>query len=316
MKPFKKILTLILLVLVILLIAHLFIGGVRVLRLSDSKVIDLDQMISEVKGARVIFVGEEHDRQQSHQAELEIIRKLHQSGVAFAIGLEMFTAKSQEKLDQWVAGKLDLQDFIRLYYHDWRMPWPYYRDILLYARKCHIPLIGLNIPEEISSKVAREGFAALTPAEREQLPQGITCSIDPGYRTYIRKAYAEHPHSGLAFTHFCEAQMLWNRSMGHYLREYLTQAPKSSAIVLAGIGHAMKRGIPEESFGNTDYSYKVILPKFPDVDRSVASSGNADYMLLFPRLTYLFKSSPAQYMNSASAWSRFAACGNILSIGP
>jgi hypothetical protein len=56
-------------------------------------------------------------------------------------------------------------------------------------------------------------------------------------------------------------------------------------IVIAGVGHAMKRGIPEESFGNGDYSYKVIMPKFPDIDRSIDSSGNADYLLLFPRWT-------------------------------
>ncbi|MGD0857665.1 MAG: ChaN family lipoprotein, partial [Dehalococcoidia bacterium] len=133
MKPLKTIFALILAVLIILLIAHLFICRVQVLRLSNGKVIDLDQMITEVKKERIIFIGEEHDRQQSHQAELEIIRKIHRAGVPFAIGLEMFTAKSQEKLDQWVAGKLSLQDFIRLYYHDWRMPWSYYRDILLYA---------------------------------------------------------------------------------------------------------------------------------------------------------------------------------------
>jgi hypothetical protein len=109
----------------------------------------------------------------------------------------------------------------------------------------------------------------------------LTCSIDPSYRTFIQKAYAEHPHIELSFTYFCEAQMLWNRSMGHY-RKYLTHAPKTSVIVLAGIGHTMKRGMPEESFENTGYSYKVILPKFPDIDRSVASAGNTNYLLLFP----------------------------------
>ncbi len=265
----------------ILLITHFAAGRIRVFRLSDGKIITLERMVQEVKGARVIFVGEEHDRKRSHTAELEIIERLRRAGVPLGIGLEMFTAESQGKLDQWVAGKLPPDDFIRLYYRNWHMPWPYYRDILIYARDNRVPLIGLNVPEEISSKVAREGFAALTPRELAQLPRGITCSVDPYYRAFIREAYGEHPHSDLSFTYFCEAQMLWNRSMGRNLLEYLARTPGRSIVVLAGVGHAMKRGIPEETFRDTGYAYKVVLPRFADLDRSTLSAQNADYLLLF-----------------------------------
>lgn len=256
-------------------------NSMRALRLSDGRVMPLDRMVEEVKRARLIFVAEQHDRKETHCAQLAIIRKLHAAGVPLAIGMEMFTAESQGELDRWVAGKLPKNDFLRVYYHDWRMPWPLYRDILLYARANRIPLIGLNVPRELSSKVAREGVAALTPKERQQIPSGVTCSVDPDYMGFIRRAYAEHSHNDKSFVYFCEAQMLWNKSMGKHLEEYLAHNPGQTVVVLAGVGHVMKRGIPEEVFQSSGYSYQVILPELPELDRSTVTGADADYLVLF-----------------------------------
>jgi uncharacterized iron-regulated protein len=254
--------------------------GERVLRVRDGQTISLDDMIEEVKGTRFIFVGENHDRMDNHRVELEIIKKLHRKGIPLAIGLEMFTSGSQGVLDQWVAGKLDPDQFIRSYYREWAMPWPLYRDIFVYARKHDVPLVGLNVPREISHKVAREGFAALTPAELRQLPAGVSCSVDPVYRAFIRRAFAAHAESDDTFDHFCEAQMLWNMSMGMHLLDYGNKHPRTTLVVLAGVGHAMKRGIPEEVFRRSGSSYRVILPELPRFDRTMVTDKDADYLVL------------------------------------
>ena len=279
MKNFGRLLTMILAMTAILLLARASNAG-GVLRLSDGRVTGLDRMIEEVKGARLIFVGESHDLVENHKAQLEIIEKLHTNGVQLAIGLEMFTTIGQGALDRWVAGTLDPDYFIKLYYREWYMPWPLYRDIFLYARVLRIPLVGLNVPRSISHKVARQGFAALTPEERKKLPAGVTCSIDPIYREFIRSAYAEHVRNDNSFDHFCEAQMLWNKSMGRHLQEYLDRNPRATVVVLAGVGHAMKRGIPEEVYKTSGISYKVILPELLELDRSKVTDKDADYLLL------------------------------------
>ncbi len=260
-------------------------GSLRALRLSDGRAIGLDPMVEEVKQARLIFVGEQHDRKETHNAQLEIIKRLHRGGVPLAIGMEMFTAESQPELDRWVAGKLAQHDFIRFYYREWHEPWPLYRDIFLYARANRLPLIGLNVPRKLSRKVAREGFAALTPLERQQLPAGISCSADPAYRKFIQKAYAAHLHQEKSFDYFCEAQMLWNKAMGKHLEEFVGRNPGRTVVVLAGVGHAMKRGIPLELFQSSGYSYKVILPELPELDRSNVTSEDADYLILFDGLS-------------------------------
>lgn len=256
-----------------------------VMRISDGQLIDLGQMLAESRSARYFFVGENHDDPLHHAAQLAIIKKLQQSGLSLAIGLEMFATTSQEKLDRWVAGKLSLREFKELYARNWTLPWALYEEILLYARDNRIPLIGLNLPKGISRKVAQKGFAALTPEERRQLPAGITCSVGPAYMEFIRQAYSNHALQDKEFTHFCEAQMLWNRNMGLQLEAYFAKNPRSTLVALVGIGHALKKGVPEEVTKETG-RYRVILPEFSGLNRHNLTSDDADYLLLFGGARY------------------------------
>jgi len=285
MKRVGSLILMLTLAVAVAIVLHLR-GKVRALRLSDGRVISLGRMVEEVRPSRLIFVGEEHDRTESHAVQLEVIRRLHESGVDVAIGMEMFTAESQKELDRWVAGEVDLHDFIRLYYREWEMPWPLYRDILLYARDHRIPIIGLNVPHEVSYKVAQYGFGALTPAERKHLPTGVTCTVGPAYLKLIRRAFAEPEHKGadMSFTFFCEAQMLWNKSMGMRLKEYLTAHPHRKVVVLAGDGHAMRLGIPNEVSAGAPCSCSVILPESLPLNRRTVTHEDADYLVLFDHL--------------------------------
>jgi uncharacterized iron-regulated protein len=269
----------ILILLILAVVGYLRVQGtMQALRLSDRQIMRLDRMVAEIRHSRVVFVGEQHDRKESHRAQLAVIRKLHRSGVPLAIGMEMFRAGSQAELDRWVAGEYGLDDFVRFYSSQWNLPWHLYRDILLYARDNRIPLIGLNLPPGISRKVAQKGFAALTPEERRQLPEEVICKVDPGYMSFIRKAYQSHPGNDRSFTHFCEAQMLWNKGMGFHIRQYLGRNPQRTIVVLAGAGHVMKPGIPDEVFKSAGYPYTVILPEPEDQQ---ATSAESDYLILF-----------------------------------
>jgi uncharacterized iron-regulated protein len=256
-------------------------GGVeRVVRASDGKVITFAQMIEEIRGARVIFIGETHDRPEDHRAQLQIIRALDNAGVPLAIGMEMFTAASQPDLDRWVAGKVAELEFIEIYHRNWEMPWLLYRDILLFARHRRMPLVGLNIPREVAAKVARKGFAALSAEERAKLPAGITCEVDPSYMAFIGRAYAGHTGSRESFLHFCEAQVLWNRSMAQHIVTYLAAEPRRSMVAIIGSGHAMKRGVPEVVGDKSGVKCVVVLSETPGLPSSEFTAEDADYLML------------------------------------
>jgi uncharacterized iron-regulated protein len=256
-------------------------GDDRILRARDGKAITFTTMIEDIRNAKVIFVGETHDSKRDHEFQLAIIKSLHRSGVPSAIGLEMFRAESQNLLDQWVGGSLELKGFLKVYQDNWGGAWPLYRDIFLYSRDNKIPMIGLNVPADITRKVSREGFSSLTQEELKKLPPGISCKVDERYMDFIRRAYAVHGAAEKSFVNFCEAQMVWDKTMAWHLTEFQKKNPGRVVVVLAGVGHSWKRGIPEQMEELAKVDYRVILPEIPGrVDRTIVLSHDADYILL------------------------------------
>ena len=254
----------------------------KVFRLSDRKTISFEQMISDLKKADLVFAGETHDNETHHRIQLEIIKALVKSGIPLAAGFEMFTAESQSDLNEWEAGTLPLDRFLRIYYKNWGFPWPLYRDILLCVKDNKIPAIGLNLPPEIPQKVASSGFSSLTKEEREKLPPETGCVVDERYMKFIRRAYAMHGHRDKRFLYFCEAQLLWDRVMARNLVKFVKKNPGRTVVVLAGNGHAWKRGIPEEISGlSSKISYRVVLPYIHGyIDPKDISIEDADYIVL------------------------------------
>jgi len=254
-----------------------------VVRLKDRATIPFDRMVGEVSKSRVVVIGETHDNQSHHDLQFKIIRTLYEGGAPLAVGLEMFRAESQELLDKWWRWGMPTEQFEALYRENWGMPWLLYRDIFLYSRQKRIPLVGLNVPRDVISKVAREGFASLTEAERKKLPPGLTCTLDETYRSFIRSTFTEHARaSGRSFEHFCEAQMVWDTAMAIYALEYLDRNPGSRIVILAGTAHAWKRAIPRQiATMRPDVTVSVILPaKGGEGDREKITVEDADYSVL------------------------------------
>ena len=47
------------------------------------------------------------------------------------------------------------------------------------------------------------------------------------------------------FTNFCEAQLVWDKAMAVHALGYVKKNPDRIMVLLAGTGHAWKKGIPE-----------------------------------------------------------------------
>jgi len=253
----------------------------KIMRIKDIEIISFDQMIQEVKDKKIILIGELHSEPKHHEYQLRIIKALHEKGIPVAIGLEMFRAESQKDLDRWTSGKVSLKQFLPIYYSNWGMPWPLYRDIFLFARDNNILLIGLNVPRETTNKVAQKGLSSLTEEEMGKLPSGISCSVDDEYMEFIKKAYKIHT-TGTEFKNFCEAQMVWDSAMALYTLEYLKNYPVYTVVILAGTGHAWKRAIPEQiNRRDSRYSVSVVLPEVPDkMERGRITLDDADFLIL------------------------------------
>lgn len=253
-------------------------GDERVYSIKDGKIISFQKMIEDILDSDIVIVGELHDFKEHHQFQLKVIKSIFEKEKNIAIAMEMFRADAQDKLDDWVNGKLKLEDFQKVYYDNWRTGWPLYADILFFSRDNKIPIIGLNVPSEITKKVAQKGFASLTKEELRKLPEGVVCDISETYMNFIKRTHDFHS-SGRDFIHFCEAQMLWDKAMAINTINYMKKNKIKKVILLTGKGHAWKHAIPEQIKNLSNYKTSVILPNMEsDKDQPVLSLEDADYL--------------------------------------
>lgn len=255
------------------------LGHYRVLAVEDMSPVPPENLIRDIRNSDIVFIGEQHNVREHHEAQLEIIKALKRAGADVALGLEMFMAEEQPALDRWVRGDMPEEDFRELYGEYWDLPWHLYEDIFTYSREQGIPLVGLNVPKDITKKVSGKGFSALSREDLKRLPVGITCTVDSKYMDFMRTVYSAHGKSGRQFVHFCEAQLLWDRVMAHYVVDYLRKNPGKTVVVLSGLVHSWKMGIPGQVGRESGFTYKVILPLTPDTPRETMTTEYLDYFL-------------------------------------
>lgn len=252
----------------------------RLYDISSRKVEVLDRIVYRLSESRVVLVGEHHNEPSHHEAQLQIIRTLVESGIPVAVGLEIFRANSQETLDRWVAGELTERDFQKIYQDNWSFPWVLYRDIFAYAQERKVPLVGLNVPRAITQQVARQGFSSLSPEQKGNLPF-IQCAVDPKYMEFVKRAHGAHAHGPLKFDYFCEAQLVWDKAMAIHAIEYLNAHPGFTMVILAGTAHVWKNAIPAHLAERSFSPYTVILPEAPgSIEKSAVTVDDADYLFL------------------------------------
>lgn len=244
--------------------------------LDPRSIAGFETIIPYLANKQVVYIGETHDRFDHHLNQLEIIRRLHEIHPDLAIGMEFFQQPFQSHLDAYVAGELSEKEFLKAseYYERWRFDYRLYRPILRYAQRQRIPLVALNLPREITSKVGHSGLSSLTEQERLNVPADIDPS-DTDYRHRLQKIFEQHPE--LDFEHFYEAQLLWDEGMAQRAADYLRNNPKRHLVVLAGSGHLSHgSGIPQRVKRRIDIDSAIILN---GVEAGI-EPGIADYLLL------------------------------------
>ena len=252
----------------------------RMFDLNRTEELPMSQALADLQKNRIVLVGEHHDNSQHHMAQLAVIRALKEAGLPVAVGLEMFRNENQSALDQWISGKIEEHQFEKIYYDNWNFPWSGYRKIFEYARDHQIPMIGLNVPREITRQVSLKGFKSLSPEQKGKIAE-VSCIVDQQYMDYIRKAFGGHGHGQLNFIYFCEAQLVWDTAMAVYTLDYLEKNPDTIMVILTGTGHAQKGALPRQIRARSDFSCAVILPEIPGrIDLQTISHTDADYLML------------------------------------
>jgi uncharacterized iron-regulated protein len=209
------------------------------------------QILRGLAAANVVYLGETHDRPADRADALTILDSLTRQRAPVAIGMEMFQRPFQGTIDRYLAGRIDegqLQQETE-FQTRWGYPWESYARVLRFAKQKRLPVIALNVPTEITRKVARNGLESLSGDDLLHIvPPGEIDFSDDRYRATLEESYRAHASTqsnSRAFDRFHAAQLLWDETMAESIFKYLQKHPRHRFVVLAGRGHiTYGHGIP------------------------------------------------------------------------
>lgn len=187
----------------------------------SKQIVTIDQLVTDMANADVLFFGEEHNDSAGHYLENKIYQALHAAyGSSLALSLEMFETDNQLVLDEYLQGKIDearLGKDARLWsnYKD-------YRPMIEYSRQNQLPVIAANPPRRYVSMVTRRGMKSLdslSQSAKAFLPPLPYDTLSGRYREKFLETMRGAPESASRNIYY--SQSLWDAGMSYSIYRYL-----------------------------------------------------------------------------------------------
>jgi uncharacterized iron-regulated protein len=248
------------------------------LSLRDNTTLEMDHVIGRIEGKQALFVGEGHMNPADHLVQLEVIRRLHESGKKVAVAMEMFTEKKIHLLNKWRKGGLSEAEFKTEYYKEWSVPFDYYEGIFRYVRDNHIPLFGINADKSFINQIAKYGTGSIENDLRQKLKL-TACAEEPQYEKAMKRYEGLTKTSHTAeLPFFCDAQRVRDATMAYNLANILGM-DDYAVVVLIGSAHASKIALPAMLLNHINIGYAVLMPRsFRTLTGGEIDAEMADYI--------------------------------------
>jgi len=210
----------------------------KIYNTTTQKPATIDDIISDMAKADVLFYGEEHNDSIGHTVELALLTKLNEkyAGKA-ALSLEMFETDTQPILNEYLQGLIREKNLIS----DARA-WPNYKDyrpLVELAKASKLPVIAANAPSRYTNRVTRLGLkslAQLDASARAYLPPlPVDTATGPYYNKFIEIMGG---HAGMGGMQIYQSQNLWDATMAWSIAQYLKSHNGSKLIQVNGGFHS------------------------------------------------------------------------------
>lgn len=210
-------------------------------------------VMHDVAKKRVVLLGETHDRYDIHRWQVNVSASLLALHDDLAVGFEMFPRRLQPVLDEWVAGKLDAEQFLERV--EWGKVWGFAADLYWplfhFCREFNVKMLALNCRRDLVTRVGKEGWDAIPVDERDALTPARPASI--AHREHLLRLTNGGPPAmqgksadAPEFDRFVRAQQTWDRAFACNIAAYLNEKPEALVVGIIGRGHM------EYGFGTPD----------------------------------------------------------------
>ncbi len=228
-----------------------------------NSVVTAEEMMEELQGAQVVFIGEKHDDPLAHEWELFIWSSLAEPGRSLA--LEMFETDVQDLLNGYLAGDISEEEFLQ-----GARPWGNYSTdyapLVEVASAAGCPVIAANVPRRFAAQVASGGFEALS-----QEPFFTELAVDSSSVLYRDKFMATMAAMGdsmhgmpMDTGNMYRAQLLKDAVMARSIRGI-------SCVFICGSFHSDHHsGIPDQLQDHGSYLTVSVIPEDEEMDFTAA----------------------------------------------
>lgn len=245
----------------------------QIVHLPTGRLMSRDELMGHLEEFPVVYVGETHDNVYDHEIELDVLKHLTETFPdEVALGLEMLRRPFQKDVDAYLAGEMDDHAFVRdVWSKSWGpTSWPYYRDLLHFAREHGVPVLALNAGKDLQTAVRNHEFDDLPPEFAARLPEDMD-TADPYHRAFAEAMLMGHDAGSRYVDVFLRIQTLWDETMADTAARALTAGPDapSRLVVMAGANHVRYGfGIPRRLFRRVPLPYVVLTPYLVEIPES------------------------------------------------
>jgi uncharacterized iron-regulated protein len=252
---------------------------------TNKKTISFGELTDRLMAADLVCVGETHDSDLAHRVQLQIIKALFARDERLGVGMEMFQRPFQKEIDRYFKGDCGEDEFLKAteYQQRWGFDWSLYRPIVEFCRKNGVPLAALNVRKELTKKISKEGYDALSDDEKMQLGEvdfHVQAHRDYWYERLwkihgAKEAREEQKERGY------QVMTVWDEYMGASAAAFQKEREVRRMVVLAGSGHVERGfGIAERAAKRTGgKALTVAIVVGGDLEK-VAAEPTADFVVV------------------------------------
>lgn len=203
----------------------------------DGRALSFADLLRACEGADVVFVGETHLDETTHEVEHALLAALSQRR-RVVLSLEMFERDVQPILDEYLSGTIDEREFLAR-----ARPWgnyrTAYRPLVETARRLGLPVVAANVPAALRRRIALGGmevFENLGENDRALVARRLYDESEAYWRR-VDNAVRGH-RFGRGGDRRTSGQSLWDNTMAESIVRALEEHPGALVLHVNGGFHS------------------------------------------------------------------------------